>query len=199
MDKKVLYVHGYASAGSNGAALQMRNHLYPMGAAVLSPDLPVSPLEAMDLLRGLVQEEQPQLIVGVSMGALYAEQLYGFTRILVNPSFHMGRLLMLGGMGRQEFRNKRADGAKDFKVDRALVEEFRQVEQQSFSGVDAAEKGRVYGLFGLQDRKVNCQAEFKKHYGKEHFQTFQGEHFLNGDVLGHTVMPLVEKLLFDKE
>ncbi|MBR5481230.1 MAG: hypothetical protein IKU85_06025 [Bacteroidaceae bacterium] len=196
MKKKVLYLHGFASAGSSGTAVQMRSHLYPMGASVLSPDIPVSPIEAMDMLRKMVEEERPDLIVATSMGALYAEQLYGTPRLLVNPSFHMARLLMLRGMGRQEFRNKRADGARDFKVDRPLIAEFQQVEKQSFSHIDAAEKGRVYGLFGLQDKKVNCQPDFKKHYGKDNLILFQGEHYLNGQVLGTVVMPLVEKLLF---
>jgi hypothetical protein len=144
----------------------------------------------------MVEEERPDLIVATSMGALYAEQLYGTPRLLVNPSFHMARLLMLRGMGRQEFRNKRADGARDFKVDRPLIAEFQQVEKQSFGHIDAAEKGRVYGLFGLQDKKVNCQPDFKKHYGKDNLILFQGEHYLNGQVLGTVVMPLVEKLLF---
>ena len=174
MKKKVLYLHGFASAGSSGTAVQMRSHLYPMGASVLSPDIPVSPLEAMDMLRKMVEEERPDLIVATSMGALYAEQLYGTPRLLV----------------------KRADGARDFKVDRPLIAEFQQVEKQSFSHIDAAEKGRVYGLFGLQDKKVNCQPDFKKHYGKDNLILFQGEHYLNGQVLGTVVMPLVEKLLF---
>ncbi len=198
MNKKVLYVHGFASAGSSGTAVQMRNHLYPLGASVLSPDLPLSPLEAMEMLRRLVEEEQPDLIVSISMGAMYAEQLYGTPRLLVNPSFCMARLLMLRGMGRQEFRNKRQDGAKDFKVDRAMIDEFRQVEKNSFSGITKEEKERVYGLFGLQDKNVNCQPDFRKHYGKDHLITFQGEHYLNGQVLGHTVMPLVEELLFGR-
>ncbi len=199
MERKVLYVHGFASAGSSGTAVQMRNHLYPMGASVLSPDLPLSPLEAMAMLRRLVEEERPDLIVSISMGAMYAEQLYGTPRLLVNPSFHMARLLMLRGMGRQEFRNKRQDGAKDFKVDRAMIAEFQQVEKNSFSGITKEEKARVYGLFGLQDKNVNCQPDFRKHYGKDHLITFQGEHFLNGQVLGHTVMPLVEELLFGEK
>ena len=75
--KKVLYLHGFASAGSSGTATQMRNHLYPLGISVLSPDIPVSPLEAMRFLRETVKCEAPDLIVGTSMGALYAEQLRG--------------------------------------------------------------------------------------------------------------------------
>ena len=89
--KKVIYIHGFASAGSTGSATQMRNHLYPKGVQVLSPDVPVDPLEAVSFLKAFVQQEQPDLIVATSMGALYAEQLKGFQRILVNPSFHMAR------------------------------------------------------------------------------------------------------------
>ena len=193
--KKVLYLHGFASAGSSGTATQMRNHLYPKGISVLSPDIPVAPIEAMGFLREMVERESPELIVATSMGALYAEQLYGTPRILVNPSFHMARLLTFGGMKRQEFRNKRQNGAPDFKIDRTLIQEFQKVEKQSFTGVTPEERKRVYGLFGTLDRRVNCQAEFKKHYGADHFILFEGEHFLNGQVLSRVVLPLVEQLL----
>ena len=64
MKKKVLYLHGFASAGSSGTAVQMRSHLYPMGASVLSPDIPVSPIEAMDMLRK-IKSHFPELDVVV--------------------------------------------------------------------------------------------------------------------------------------
>lgn len=193
--KKVLYIHGFASAGSTGTATLMRNHLYPKGVSVVSPDVPISPLEAQQMLRELVAAEQPDLIVATSMGAMYAEQLKGFRRILVNPSFHMARMLTFRGMGRREFRNKRQDGAKDFKVDKQMIQEFQQVERASFAEVTPEEKVLVWGLFGTQDKLVNCQADFSKHYGKAQMQLFEGEHYLNDKVLSHVVMPLMEQLL----
>lgn len=195
MEKKVLYIHGFASAGSSGTATQMRNHLYPKGVQVLSPDVPVEPLEAVAMLQKLVAEEQPDLIVATSMGAMYAEQLRGTARILVNPSFHMARLLTFRGLGRREFRNKRQDGAKDFKVDKPMIQAYQQVEKNNFQGITAQEKQLVWGLFGTQDKLVNCQADFKKHYGTTQMQLFEGEHFLNDKVLSHVVMPLIERLL----
>lgn len=192
---KILYVHGFASAGSTGTATQMRNHLYPMGVSVLSPDVPTEPLVAQRMLADLVAAEHPDLIVATSMGAMYAEQLHGIPRILVNPSFHMARLLTFRGMGKREFRNKRQDGQKEFKVDKQMILEFQQVEKFSFQQIDALEKSLVWGLFGTQDKLVNCQADFKKHYGTAQMQLFEGEHYLNDKVLSHVVMPLVEKLL----
>lgn len=193
--KKVLYIHGFASAGSTGSATQMRNHLYPQGVQVLSPDVPVDPMEAASFLKALAEKEQPDLIVATSMGALYAEQLKGTPRILVNPSFHMARLLTFRGLGKREFRNKRQDGQTEFKVDKQMIQAFQQVEKESFKGVTEEEKSMVWGLFGKQDNLVNCQADFQKHYGKEQMVLFEGEHFLNDKVLSKVVMPLVELIV----
>ena len=192
---KVLYIHGFASAGSTGSATQMRNHFYPKGVQVLSPDVPVEPLRAIAFLHDYVQEHQPDLIIATSMGAMYAEQLRGIKRILVNPSFHMAKLLTFRGMGRQEFRNKREDGAKDFKVDKQMIAEFKEVEKQSFQGITPEEKQLVWGLFGTKDKNVNCQPDFRKHYGATQMSLFEGEHYLNGEVLGKVIIPLAETIL----
>ncbi|MCF0197504.1 MAG: hypothetical protein HUK03_09835 [Bacteroidaceae bacterium] len=193
--RKVLYIHGFASAGSSGTATTLRQMLYPKGVSVLSPDVPVQPLEAMAFLQDFVERDKPELIVATSMGAMYAEQLTGIPRILVNPSFHMARLLTFRGLGKREFRNKREDGVKDFKVDKAMIDAYKEVEKQSFQCVTAEEKTIVWGLFGTKDKLVNCQADYTKHYGREHFRTFEGEHFLNDKVLSREVFPLVAELL----
>ena len=193
--KKAIYLHGFASAGSTGTATTMRNLLYGRDVMVLSPDIPVSPLQAQQMLSALVQTERPDIIVATSMGAMYAEQLRGVPRILVNPSFHMARLLTFRGLGRREFRNKRQDGATDFKVDKQLISEFQQVEKTSFKGITPQEKELVCGLFGTQDKLVNCQADFKKNYGAGQMRLFEGEHFLNDKVLSRVVLPLVEQIL----
>ena len=192
---KVLYIHGFASAGSTGSATQLRNHFYPKGVQVLSPDVPVEPLCAIAFLRDYVVEHQPDLVVATSMGAMYAEQLRGIKRILVNPSFHMAKLLTFRGMGRQEFRNKREDGAKDFKVDKQMIAEFKEVEKQSFLGITSEEKQLVWGLFGIRDKNVNCQPDFRKHYGTAQMSLFEGEHYLNGEVLSKVIIPLTETIL----
>lgn len=192
---KVLYIHGFASAGSTGSATQLRNHFYPKGVQVLSPDVPVEPLRAIAFLRDYVVEHQPDLVVATSMGAMYAEQLRGIRRILVNPSFHMAKLLTFRGMGRQEFRNKREDGAKDFKVDKQMIAEFKEVEKQSFLGITSEEKQLVWGLFGIRDKNVNCQPDFRKHYGTAQMSLFDGEHYLNGEVLSKVIIPLAETIL----
>ena len=107
----------------------------------------------------------------------------------------MSRLLTFGGMGRREFYNKRADGAKDFKVDKEMVAEFKAIEKSTGKGVTAEDKQLVWGLFGDKDKRVNHQKDYVKYYGKEHFVVFDGEHSLNDKVLSRVVLPIVRQLL----
>jgi predicted esterase YcpF (UPF0227 family) len=132
--KTVLYCHGFASSGQSGTVARLRE-VMPQ-AKVIAPDLPIHPAEAITLLRNICQQEQPDLIIGTSMGGMYAEQLYGYDRICVNPAMEMGETMKSHGMtGTQQFQNPRQDGVQEFYVDKALVKEYKDQSEQRFSGV----------------------------------------------------------------
>ena len=118
---------------------------------VIAPDLPVDPFEALELLRGLIEEEKPDIVVGTSMGGMYTQQMWGVPRIVVNPSFEMSRSLLFGKMGRNKYMSKRKDGATEFRIDKAVVERFKEMEKHQFDGVNDDEKRLVVGLFGDKD------------------------------------------------
>ena len=84
-DKTLLYVHGFGSSGQSGTVSRMRTVM--PNARVVAPDLPLHPQEAIDLLRRTCDELHPDLIIGTSMGGMYAEMLRGYDRILTNPAF----------------------------------------------------------------------------------------------------------------
>ena len=66
--KKILYVHGFGSSGQSGTVDRIREVL--PHAMVIAPDLPIRPQEAIDLLRRICTTEQPDLIIGTSMGGM---------------------------------------------------------------------------------------------------------------------------------
>lgn len=186
--KKVLYVHGFGSAGSTHTAQLLRD--YMPNATVLSPDLPVRPEEAMALLRETVAREQPDLIIGTSMGGMYTEMLYGYDRICVNPAFQMGETMQEHGLtGKQTFQNPRQDGVQEFIVTKALVKEYRAMTEHNFSQVTADEQHRVFGLFGDNDEVVHTYDLFLEHYPQAIH--FHGEHRLNEKVLLHYLIPVI--------
>ena len=186
--KTVLYVHGFGSSGQSGTVTRLREVL--PSARVIAPDLPVHPQEALTLLRSTCEREQPDLIIGTSMGGMYAEMLCGYDRILVNPAFEMGDTMKDHGMiGAQHFSNPRQDGVQDFIVTKALVKEYKEITEQCFAAVSPDEQGRVWGLFGDEDTTVNTYDLFRQHYPKA--IRFHGEHRMNDKSFMHSVLPVI--------
>lgn len=188
--KKILYVHGFSSSGQSGTVVKIREML--PGAIVVAPDLPLHPAEAMDLLHHTCETENPDLIIGTSMGGMYAEMLYGYDRILVNPAFQMGDTMLKHGMlGKNTFLNPRQDGVQEFIVTKALVEEYKEITAKCFAGVTEEEsRDRVYGLFGDEDPVVHTRDLFSQHY--RNAISFHGEHRMNDKILLHSVLPVVQ-------
>ena len=188
--KKILYVHGFASSGQNGSVRTLR--LLMPQATVLAPDLPVEPFEAMELLRNMSESEKPDLIIGTSMGAMYAEMLYGVDRILVNPAFQLAdTLLKNNGLGRQEYHNPRSDGETSFLVTKTLLEHFREVSSHCFERA-AEDLDKVFGLYGIHDTLVHTFDLFSEHYPQA--IRFDGEHYLNDNAILHSVLPVIQRI-----
>lgn len=202
--KKILFIHGFASSGANGSVKTLRL-IYPE-AEVIAPDLPVEPHEAMELLQKICSEQEPDLIIGTSMGGMFAEQLYGYDRVLVNPAFSLAdNLLKSNSIGRQVFHNERQDGETEFLVTKALVNRYREVCEACFSGVQKIsetrnndetrnddERGKVYALFGRKDPFVHSYPQFIEYYTNGIY--FNGEHYLNDSVFIHGLMPLIQRI-----
>ena len=187
-----MYVHGFASSGSSGTVMNLRRSL--PGWRVVAPDLPVDPFESLELLRRLVQEEKPEIVVGTSMGGMYTQQLWGVPRIVVNPSFEMSRSLLFGKMGRNKYMSKRKDGATEFRIDKSIVERFKEMEKHQFDGITDAEKQLVVGLFGDKDPIVQFRPLMAQLYGEERCRWFAGEHRLNDEVVKKVLIPLIKEM-----
>lgn len=186
--KKILYVHGFGSSAQSGTVTLLRN-LLP-NAEVVACDLPIHPNEAMDMLRDICQSQSPDLIIGTSMGGMYAEQLKGYDRILVNPAFQMGETMAKHGMiGKQTFQNPRADGIQDFIVTKALVKEYQSATEDCFKDVSADDRQQVFGLFGDEDPVVHTFDLFHQHYSNAIW--FHGEHRLTDKVALHYLIPVI--------
>lgn len=190
--RKMMYVHGFASSGSSGTVMNLRRSL--PGWRVVAPDLPVDPFESLELLRRLVQEEKPEIVVGTSMGGMYTQQLWGVPRIVVNPSFEMSRSLLFGKMGRNKYMSKRKDGATEFRIDKSIVERFKEMEKHQFNGITDAEKQLVVGLFGDKDPIVQFRPLMAQLYGEERCRWFAGEHRLNDEVVKKVLIPLIKEM-----
>ena len=99
---------GFASSGASGTVELLRKWFWDRvepsrRAVVVAPDIPLDPLVAEKTLEALAYDEMPDLVIGTSMGGMYAQMLHGFTRICVNPAFWISRkydILYVGKLSR---------------------------------------------------------------------------------------------------
>lgn len=191
---KLIYFHGFASSGASGTVKLLRKIL--PSADIIAPDIPVDPNEALPMLKKLVEDEKPDVIIGTSMGAMYAQQMHGHLRVCVNPAFRMSTMSKVLHTGTHRWLNGRKDSAKEFKVTKDILQHFNQMERHQFENIDETDRNLCYGLFGINDATVNsanAYATFTKYY--IHAQRFEGEHQLNEKVIRKTLLPLLHNIL----
>ena len=163
---------------------------------MISPDLPVNPHEAIELLKRIVEDERIDVVVGTSMGGMFAQKLREIPKVLVNPSFHVSES-MRRKIGIVPFFKRRKDGATEFEVTSDLCDAYKNVETGQFDNLSEKEISLTYGLFGSDDDVVSCEAEYDRHYRNK--MVFIGGHRLTDEVIYHYVVEAILQLLKVKE
>lgn len=191
---KVLFIHGLASSGAYKMASSLRILL--KGSEVIAPDVPIEPGDALNLLKGICRDESPDLIVGLSLGGFWAQKLRGYRKILVNPDFHISRLLRTM-TGEREYLSPRRDGALTFTVTDALCDEYARLESVEFDGLASEEVALTTGMFADRDEMVNCKDEFEAYYpGRS--RSYPGAHLPNYPEIKKYILPVIEYEVSDK-
>ena len=185
--KKLIYFHGFGSSGEGSTVKTLQELL--KGWTVIAPDIPVDPAEALPFLKDLCKTENPDIIIGTSMGGMYAQQMRGLKRICVNPAFDLPQHKDILYEGTFEFFNARKDGETTFTITPEIITHFEEMGAHQFDGITDEDRGNVYGLFADNDTTVNCEDIFRQHY-----QNFHGEHRLNRQVIEGVLVPLIKEI-----
>ena len=196
--KKILYLHGFGSSGASGTVELLRKEFWNKDAAhratVTAPDIPVDPSDALPMLEALAYDEMPDLVVGTSMGGMYAQTLRGFMRICVNPSFTISKKYNVLYVGKHKWLNRRKDGATEFHITKEIIAHFQELEAHQFEGITDDDRMLCHGLFGDEDEMMpEVRPIFEQHYpGMSH--VFTGGHRMNADVVTRTLLPYIRSL-----
>ena len=188
---KLIYFHGFGSSGEGNTVRTLRELLPEW--TVLAPDIPVDPAEALPFLKDFCKREQPDVIVGTSMGGMYAQQMRCVKRICVNPAFDISTHDDILKVGTFEFFNPRKDGEKTFSITPDIIQHFNEMEAHQFDGITDHDREYVFGLFADNDTAVNCEPIFLKHY--TNVVHFHGRHRLDPETIQQVIVPLVLELV----
>lgn len=200
-ERKIVYLHGFGSSGQSGTVDLLRKEFLGKSASdrilIVAPDIPVEPTEALPMLKSLIEKENPILVIGTSMGGMYAQQLRGVERICVNPSFRMSELYSHFHVGKYKWLNPRRNGEIEFHVYKETIERFREMEAHQFDDIDEVEALFCHGLFGSDDPLAGNNRElFEAHYPGM-AEVFVGGHRLNADLVKSVLIPKIHEILGD--
>lgn len=187
---KLIYFHGFGSSAQSGTIRTLREQLPDF--EVVAPDIPVDPKEALPFLKQLCQEIQPDVVIGTSMGGMYAQQMTGFNRICVNPAFEMSSKSKVLKVGAFEYFKPRMDGETHFTITTEIIENFARMEEHQFDGATPDQKDMVWGLFASDDKQVNGEHIFTRYYSN--VIHFEGEHRMDDNVITDVLIPLIRRI-----
>ena len=191
--KKILFLHGLGSSGATQTADYLRKKLPEVD--VISPDIPLHPHKAMRLLNKLCYDLRPDVIIGTSMGAMFAQQMHGFRKILVNPAFHVSEI-MLNDLGVKQFINPRVDGETKYTITSELSDRYKEIEEDQFGGITDFDVKHTYAFFGTEDTLVNGYDEYLQYYSNA--TKFPGGHALLQKWAKAYVLPCAQQLLAEE-
>ena len=194
--KKILFLHGFFASGQCIPALALRD-AFEGKAQVLTPDLPIHPQMALDMIREICDKEKPDLLVGNSCGSFYAQMLapkVGLPALLGNPHFKMTEFLKQR-IGEHEYKSPRKDGNQKFVINEALIQEFAELEAIQFNSCTPDYKDKIWGIFGEQDTLAHFEPLFLEHYN--HSFHFPGAHTPTADEVRTWYVPLIEEIIID--
>ena len=138
---KLIYFHGFGSSAQSGTIRTLREMLPDF--MVIAPDIPIDPADALPFLKQLCEDEQPDVVIGTSMGGMYAQQMFGFNRICVNPAFEMSVKSKVLKVGTFEYFKPRMDSETHFTITPEIIKHHADMESKQFDGVSDEEKTKV--------------------------------------------------------
>ena len=189
--KKLMYLHGFGSSAASGTVKTLRELLPDFD--IVAPDIPVDPAEAQPFLRGLCMNEVPDVVVGTSMGGMYAQQMRGYNRICVNPAFEMSKKSKMLTVGTHEYFKPRKDGTTHFEITSEIIRHHAEMEEHQFDGITDEDRKQVWGMFADNDQQVNGESLFLQYYGK--VIHFSGEHRMDDKVIKDVLVPLIRSIV----
>lgn len=198
LDINILYLHGFASSGNSGTAREIQETLPK--CRVISPDLPIDPNEAIQLIQKTIDEESIDIVIGTSMGGLLASMVHGIPRIIVNPSFHVSRMMRNRLDGAESvvihFFKTRKDGAAEFTLTRKQADRYSVFGEQVFKSA-STDNNRTLGVFGTDDDVVDCKEEYLEHF--DNIRYFKGGHRLDKSAVEEVIVPAILQMMINEK
>ena len=192
---KLLYLHGLASSKDSNTAKIISD--YFIDDEVLAIDIESNPREAIIQIFNTIQEFNPNIIVGTSLGGFYASLFGGPIKVLINPALKPDEeiIKVLKTYGEHEYLKKRKE--KTFTYTESDEEMFRKIRKTFLDYIlDNEFIYETFAVFGNEDEVVQDKDYFIDNYGKENVIEINAQHRLTDENIKNDIIPLISKIKY---
>lgn len=206
MKRKVLYIHGMGGGGDSRIPAILKSSLTEVDVVVRTYDF--DPEVASGQIGKWIEELKPSLIVGESLGAIQAIRIEGLPHLLVSPSLnaplylgYLSFLALIPGVTwlfDRIYKPKEGDRQKlHFTYD--VLKKYRQHRRAALANSTlSGSKDYFYAFFGTKDhyRRTGVVSirTWKKYFG-DHFEIYEGTHFMEEEYVLERLVPKILNVL----
>lgn len=208
----ILYIHGMGGGGDSRIPSILDQALRPEGVRVIVRTYDFDPQVASRQIASWVDELQPRLIMGESLGSLHAIRIKGIPHILISPSLNaslyfsnLAWLTLVPGVTAlldRIYRPREGD-RQPLHFTYPVMRRYAAHRKDALANSPAAgSTDSFYAFFGRRDhyRKSGIVSvrTWKKYFG-ETFEWYDGTHFTEEEYIYSRVMPyLLNRLDINK-
>ena len=160
--KKALYIPGLGSNDQSRTGQLVKQYLEGRYEVLVKAwNLTSDPEQVLNDISSYVRQSKTNVVIASSLGAFYALGVLpgSVAKILINPCMYPS-----------------VEIPKLENIPDRVVEQFKQLENFTYSNIDAEARVATFAGFGNDDELFNYQSEFRRLYG--YFTVVQGQHHL---------------------
>lgn len=191
---KILYLHGIGSGANANTARKLSKYFENTDVEVIAPELPSRPQDAFAFIQDIQLKEQPNIVIGTSLGGFYARFLHGPIKILVNPAFAAEDIITAVGFGKHQFFTARANGEAFYEVDEDFIKQLQEIIDIQEQFFDDELRAETYGLFGTDDKVLSNYESYKQLYRDYQMKLITAGHRLSDKNIIEDLIPLIEEV-----
>lgn len=191
---KILYLHGLGSGANANTACKLTEYFANQDIQILAPELPIMPKDAFSFILDIQLKEQPNIIIGASLGGLYARFLHGPFKILINPAFAAEDVIKAVGYGTHSFFIPRQTGELVYQIDETFVSQLQEIIDSQSKFFDDELRAETFALFGTKDKVISNYEKYFQLYRSAQLKLIDAEHRLSDKNISENLIPLIEEL-----
>ena len=123
----LMYIHGFMSGANGSKQKELKTH-FGHKCRVLAPELDADPDKSLDILNEIIREEQPEIIVGTSLGgwmALMCES-QDAELVVVNPVIDPLKTMARWLDQPQKYFCSRKDGVQTYTLTQEVLDKYKK-------------------------------------------------------------------------